>query len=108
MAKLKERDLTPFTQVVKFDFALLQSLYDVDPTIVEQAFAGRYRVKFLTINGLKNLLKLKFAIESKQYEELETGITGLQVDAKTEQSIRDFLSTNWHVERIDEKLSITV
>ena len=106
--QIETGDVTPFQQLAKFDFQLLVNLYNVERETFYAAFAGQYRVKFLTINGLKNLLKFKFGIENTRYTELETGIADLDVNEATEQAIRAFVSANWNVERVGEKLSITI
>ena len=100
---------------------LLTDTYDIDPESLkillnenaeemEQAFAGNYEVKFVTINGLKNLLRMRFQISDDQYELLPegNGLQSLQVDPITEQLIRGMLSSNWKVERNGELITLFV
>ena len=38
---------------------LLKSLYEKNEPLLQQAFNGQYKVSFVTINGLKNLLNIR-------------------------------------------------
>lgn len=100
---------------------LLTDTYDIDPESLkillnenaeemEQAFAGNYEVKFVTINGLKNLLRMRFQITDDQYELLPegNGLQSLQIDPITEQQIRGMLSSNWKVERNGKQITLFV
>lgn len=100
---------------------LLTNSYDIDTDSLrillkenaqemEQAFAGNYEVKFVTLNGLKNLLRMRFQISDDQYELLAegNGLHFLQVDSITEQQIRGMLSSNWKVERSGEQITLYV
>lgn len=100
---------------------LLTDTYDIDPDSLkillnekaeemERAFAGNYKVKFVTINGLKNLLRMRFQISDDQYELLPegNGLQSLKVDPITEQLIRGMLSSNWKVERNGELITLFV
>lgn len=100
---------------------LLTDTYDIDPDSLkillnekaeemERAFAGNYKVKFVTINGLKNLLRMRFQISDDQYELLPegNGLQSLKVDPITEQLIRGMLSSNWKVERNGELITLFI
>src|SRR5690606_23038127 len=100
---------------------LLTDTYDINPESLkillnenaeemEQAFAGNYEVKFVTINGLKNLLRMRFQITDDQYELLPegNGLQSLQIDPITEQQIRGMLSSNWKVERNGKQITLFV
>ncbi|MCM3721383.1 MULTISPECIES: hypothetical protein [Solibacillus] len=114
-----------FEQVKHFiendEMYLLTDTYDIDPDSLkillnekaeemERAFAGNYKVKFVTINGLKNLLRMRFQISDDQYELLPegNGLQSLKVDPITEQHIRGMLSSNWKVERNGELITLFV
>ena len=114
-----------FEQVKHFiendELHLLTDTYNIDPDSLktllnekaeemEQAFAGNYKVKFVTINGLKNLLRMRFQISDNQYELLPegNGLQSLQVDPITEQQIRGMLSSNWKVKRNGELITLFV
>lgn len=103
------------------ELQLLTNTYDIDPDSLkillnenaeemEQAFAGNYEVKFVTINGLKNLLRMRFQITDDQYELLPegNGLQSLQVDPITEQQIRGMLSSNWKLVRSGELITLFV
>ena len=93
-----------------FDFAVLKALFDADQQAFEQAYAGNYSVKFLTINGLRNILRMRFGIQVDAYETLEAGngLSGVPATAETEQQLRKFVSSNWKVERHDHMLTLYV
>lgn len=58
-----------------------------------------YSVKFVTLKGLVNLLKLKFYKEEElDYEPTPNGIAGLHVDDNELAALRQMLSQNWHIE----------
>ena len=114
-----------FEQIKHFieidELHLLTNSYDIDTDSLrillkenaqemEQAFAGNYEVKFVTMNGLKNLLRMRFQISDDQYELLTegNGLHFLQVDSITEQQIRGMLSSNWKVERNGEQITLYV
>ncbi|AMO85535.1 hypothetical protein MKY07_09380 [Solibacillus sp. FSL W7-1472] len=114
-----------FEQIKHFiendELHLLTNSYDIDTDSLrillkenakemEQAFAGNYEVKFVTMNGLKNLLRMRFQISDDQYELLAegNGLHFLQVDSITEQQIRGMLSSNWKVERSGEQITLYV
>lgn len=84
-----------------FDFSAMQHLFDENPSQFEQAFQGNYKVKFLTINGLRNILRLRFGIAENGYTLLEqgNGLTNIKASEEMERKIRAILSKNWKVER---------
>ncbi|WP_341320111.1 hypothetical protein NSQ62_10600 [Solibacillus sp. FSL H8-0523] len=93
-----------------FDFAVLKTLFDTDGKAFEQAYAGNYTVKFLTINGLRNLLRMRFGIQVDVYETLEAGngLSGVPATAETEQQLRLLVSSNWKVDRHGNTLTLYV
>lgn len=84
-----------------FDFSALQNLFEEDRYQFEQAFQGNYEVKFLTINGLRNILRLRFGITENGYTMLEqgNGLSNITASEEIERQIRSILSKNWKVER---------
>ena len=93
-----------------FDFAVLKTLFDTDGKAFEQAYTGNYTVKFLTINGLRNLLRMRFGIQVDVYETLEAGngLSGVPATAETEQQLRLLVSSNWKVDRHGNTLTLYV
>lgn len=103
--RIAEDQLTEWEQQFKFDFSCLKKM---DTNLLQNAFAGRYRVKFVTINGLKNLLRMRFEIQDIQYKEVENGLLNLSIDKTIEEQIRHMLSSNWTVTRTGDEISILV
>lgn len=107
---IDNEELQILTKDYEIDGEMLATLLKEHATEMEQAFAGNYQVKFMTINGLKNLLRMRFDITEAQYELLEAGngLQHLEVNSATEQQIRTMLSSNWKVERNGETLTLFV
>lgn len=107
---IENDELHILTNTYTIDSDSLRELLNENAKEMEQAFAGDYQVKFMTINGLKNLLRLRFQLSEDQYELLPegNGLRHLQVDSITEQQIRDMLSSNWKVERNGEQITLFV
>lgn len=58
-----------------------------------------YKVKFLTFNGLKNLIKMKFGKFAEEDYQLEAFvISGLELSADQEKDLENMLSANWTLE----------
>lgn len=107
---IENDELHLLTNSYDIDTDSLRNLLNENAQEMEQAFAGNYEVKFVTMNGLKNLLRMRFQISDDQYELLAegNGLHFLQVDSITEQQIRGMLSTNWKVERSGEQITLYV
>lgn len=103
--RIAEDQLAEWQQQFKFDFSVLKKM---DANLLQNAFAGRYRVKFVTINGLKNLLRMRFDIQDIHYKEVESGLLNLSIDKTIEEQIRNMLSSNWTVTRTGDEISILV
>ena len=55
-----------------------------------------YKVKFLTFNGLKNLIKMKFGkFADEDYQVDEFVISGLELDENQQKDLENILSANW-------------
>jgi hypothetical protein len=95
-----------------FDFQILIDLHEKDARAFRSIIHNGYQVKFITINGLKNLLKLKFDITEEMYELTEQGISKLIVDEGTLSSIKQMMSPNWKVQEKElggkHEISITL
>ena len=107
---IENDELHLLTNSYDIDTDSLRNLLNENAQEMEQAFAGNYEVKFVTMNGLKNLLRMRFQISDDQYELLAegNGLHFLQVDSITEQQIRGMLSSNWKVERSGEQITLYV
>ena len=87
---------------------LLKSLYEKNDGILQQAFNGQYKVSFVTINGLKNLLNIRFNVNPKSYRVEANGLYDIEMNKAIEKEIADFISPNWTIKRQDEHVSIFV
>lgn len=55
-----------------------------------------YKVKFLTFNGLKNLIKMKFGkFADEDYQVDEFVISGLEISEDQQKDLEYMLSANW-------------
>lgn len=76
-----------------FDFHMLISLFE-DSDFTSIIHDG-YQIKFVTINGLQNLLRLKFnLLKDVDYNLIENGISGLTLDQQQFAIFKQMLSTN--------------
>lgn len=83
----------------KFDFNELIKLFEQDKNGFKSVLADGYTVKFLTMNGLKNLLKMKFnKIAGQDYEISDTGIHHLAIESQNFPALQQLLSINWVME----------
>ena len=82
LATLKTGDVSAWSDYnSNFEFNELVELYNNNPEEFKSMLENGYTVKFVTLPGLKNILKLKYGIlEERDYQLTETGISGLQVD----------------------------
>jgi hypothetical protein len=86
----------------------LKALYERDQHQLEKAFNGQYKISFVTLNGLRNLLMLKFDIPLDSYRTEANGIYHLPISLEVEEQIRSFISINWTVKREGELVSFYV
>ncbi|MFA1821629.1 hypothetical protein ACDX78_15850 [Virgibacillus oceani] len=113
---VSKKDVTPWEDLNQnLQFQALIDLQEKDPVAFHSIIRDGYQVKFVTMNGLKNLLKLKFDITETEYEPTEKGITKLVVDVETLSNIKQVLSPNWKVqvkapdgENVNKEISITL
>lgn len=93
-----------------FDFERLVELAE-NEEIFKSIIHDGYQVSFVTRNGLKNLLKLKFQITEGDYEQIENGYLNLEIHEDTLDSIRELISANWkirEIERNDSKVKVNI
>ena len=96
------------TEIEKDEIAPLRDLYERDQQVLENAFNGQYKISFVTLNGLRNLLKLRFDIPLDSYRTEANGIYHLPISLEVEEQIRSFISINWSVKREGELVSFYV
>ena len=81
-----------------FDSTALLTLYTQDPQAFMAILADGYNVKFMTINGLKNLLRMRFnKVEERDYQLADNGITQLTFDKQQLPALQQMLSINWAI-----------
>ena len=102
LAKIETGDVSSWSEYnSNFDFNELVELYNNNPEEFKSIVENGYAVKFVTLPGLKNLLKLKYGmLEERDYQPTETGISGLQVDEDQYAAIKQMLSKNWKIEEL--------
>ncbi|MFC2948012.1 hypothetical protein [Virgibacillus sediminis] len=94
-----------------FDFRNLLHLREKDPLGFQRIVEEGYQVKFVTFNGLKNLLKLKFdKTEEVDYQTTDRGIKGLVLDEEERKQLTGLLSKNWivHEEEAGDKVFLHI
>lgn len=80
----------------KFNFNNLLKLYEHDKDTFKSVLQDGYTVKFLTMNGLKNLLQMKFnKVAEQDYQISDTGILNLEIDVQSIPALEQLLSINW-------------
>ncbi len=92
---IKSNELEEFRAVKEnMDFdALVELSENAD---FEAIINDGYKVKFLTFNGLKNLIKMKFGkFAEEDYQVEEFVISGLEISADQEKDLENMLSANW-------------
>ncbi|GGA22918.1 hypothetical protein [Psychrobacillus lasiicapitis] len=97
---LEKKDISDLKRInKKFDFNNLLNLYEQDKDTFKSVLQDGYTVKFLTMNGLKNLLQMKFdKVAEKDYEISETGIHRLEIETQKFPALQQLLSINWLIE----------
>ncbi|EMR06408.1 hypothetical protein C772_01679 [Bhargavaea cecembensis DSE10] len=82
----------------RFDYSELVKAAREDLATFRSALFDGYEVKFVTFNGLKNLLRMRFGKEEERdYSLMETGIWGLRLSPQDLQQLNKMLSSNWLV-----------
>ena len=71
-------------------------------------YNGVYQIQFVTMNGLKNLLRLRYHIEEHMYEVRQNGLFSLMLTHEQKREVELWISSNWTVEGLDGKTNIFV
>lgn len=97
VSTVKEGDVGAWQeQYAQFDFNMLLALAQENIAEFEKALEQGYQVKFITFNGLKNLLRMRFGKEEeKDYELTEKGIKNLLLNEEQYVQVKQMLSGNW-------------
>lgn len=82
----------------RFDYSVLVKSAQMDLAAFRSALSDGYEVKFVTFNGLKSLLRIRFGKEEERdYSLMETGVQGLRLTPSELEQFKDMLSSNWRV-----------
>lgn len=100
--QLKNKDVDFGDRVEEnMDFSGLISLYEQNPQSFKSILENGYAVKFITMNGLQNLLKMKFdIIKDRDYELVEHGISQLSVEETIYTALKQMLGKNCRIEEL--------
>lgn len=98
--KVANKDITAWiTLHDHFDFSILIDLQKEDKAAFEKVIRCGYQVKFLTFNGLQNLLKLKFNKHPESdFQVTEKGVEALKMSEVEVNVLGQLVSANWRVE----------
>lgn len=92
---------------IDFDFNVLKALAEADQDAYVSIILEGYQVKFLTLNGLINLVQLKFDKErDADFTVHEDGISNLSLDKSRQPEMEQILSQNWKVIEADNRIAI--
>jgi len=87
----------------RFDFNELFTLANKDLEKFKRILDRGYQIKFVTFNGLKNLLQIRFGKEQERdYVLQEKGIKKLVLDQEQLKSVKQMLSKNWILEEMEK------
>jgi hypothetical protein len=89
-----------------FNYQELIEAYQANPSTLIDAIENSYTVTYLTINGLRNLLRLKFGfVEGEDYTLSDTQIDNLVVNPQQLEEIITLVGSVWYVQEsvIDEE-----
>ncbi|MFC3419019.1 hypothetical protein ACFOLA_05960 [Salinicoccus hispanicus] len=107
MEKVKEGKTDDFKSFNKnTDYSVLDALNASGD--LEAVLNDGYQVKFVTENGLKNLIKMKYGKEDGlDYLYDNNQVTGLQLAEDEQQDLKNMLSQNWVFKAEENGISIT-
>lgn len=117
LEQVTKKDITYWEHLSPdFDFQELINLAEKEKTAFHSIILDGYKIKFVTMNGLKNLLRLKFNISDQNYIQTERGITELDIDENQLIALRQILSKNCVIhelspansQNLKAKISITL
>lgn len=98
---LKKRIASSFNE--SFDFTPLHELADQMESILQTS----YEIKFLTFNGLVNLLRIKFQKEKGVHYNVDNYIiTNLTMSNRECQELQQLLASNWIITNKENEIMI--
>ena|SRR5690625_1664004 len=107
LKQVEKKDISSWESFnLNFDFNELIKLSEKNPHDFNSIIHDGYSVKFLTINGLKNLLWLKFhKKESQDYHLNNYGISTLTLNKQQYLTLQQLLSSNWNIQEIQTEVN---
>lgn len=96
---LKEKDLKTLTATDdSFDYQDLIDAADENTAEIQTAILSGYTIKYLSIYGIKNLLKLKYDLEAgKDYAMSDTRFDDLKLNENQFRELQTLASSQWQV-----------
>lgn len=93
-----------------FDYSELSTSVQGKESLFEEAIKkNQYAISYLTIGGLKNLLRIKYEfVEEKDYLLYDQKLENLTVNQKQLKEIKALVSSAWRVIETDEKSNHSV
>lgn len=105
--KAEKKETGEFSSVKKgVDYSLLEKLEETGN--LRGALENGYQVTFLTANGLKNLIRMKYDKEKDQDYTFENfTVSGLQLAEEDQKELKGLLSQNWQFSLEDNNVTIS-
>ena len=90
-----------------YDYTLLEELSKQNRESFSAVINNGYKVKFLTLNGLVNLIQLKLdKTKEVDFKVHDDGISELEVSEEQRNVIEQMISANWRIEENEQGLSV--
>lgn len=104
MRGLKENDVSQLQAFdTTFDYQDLLTSWTADSERIKEAIINGYQVKFLSVYGIKRLLKLMFSLEdSENYTLEENQFVDVPLADQQLDTVRTLLSPNWSITNVLE------
>ncbi|WP_453990142.1 hypothetical protein [Bacillus nitroreducens] len=108
LTKIEQGNVEEWKDLHKhFDFNELLTFADQDRKVLESVLEDGYQVKYVTFQGMQNLIKYRFGkVKDKDYQLTETGITNLQLNEDQVNTLKQMLSANWIFNQDGEFVSL--
>lgn len=96
---LNNLDGRSWEETFSTEYEALLNIYSQDKQQFIELLENGYSVKFITFNGLKNLLKMKFnKLEEQDYKIVDNTFELLELNPQQLSTLRQLLSINWVVD----------
>lgn len=96
---LNNLDGRSWEETFSTEYEALLNIYSQDKQQFIELLENGYSVKFITFNGLKNLLKMKFnKLEEQDYKIVDNTFELLELNPQQLSTLKQLLSINWVVD----------